>query len=73
VGNTFIHAPNGDFSKAHTDTVMNYVTWDGTLWTIRIVGKTFIHAPNGDFSKSHPDKIMNYVAGDGTQWTAKLL
>jgi protein gp37 len=27
--NTFIHAPNGDFSKAHTDDFMNYVDASG--------------------------------------------
>ncbi|KAA4767345.1 hypothetical protein F2Z85_22715 [Bacteroides fragilis] len=28
-GDHFVHAPNGDHSRAHTDTVMHYIGWDG--------------------------------------------
>jgi Group XII secretory phospholipase A2 precursor (PLA2G12) len=67
------HAPNGDFSKAHSDTIINYLTGDGTRWTAKLVGNTFIHAPNGDFSKAHTDTVMNYVTWDGTLWTIRIV
>ena len=35
-GSGFLHAPNGDWSKAHPDTIMNYLTWDGGKWTAKL-------------------------------------
>jgi Domain of unknown function (DUF4751)/Group XII secretory phospholipase A2 precursor (PLA2G12) len=72
-GRSWSHAPNGDFSKSHSDTIINYVTWDGTQWTAKLVGNTLFHAPNGDFSKAHSDTIINYITWDGTQWTARIV
>ncbi|MFT5570579.1 MAG: hypothetical protein ACI8QD_002160 [Cyclobacteriaceae bacterium] len=69
---TFLHAPGGDFSKAHGDIIVNYVSWDGQNWTAKLKGNTFVHAKNGDFSTSHQDEIINYVFSDGSQWTAKV-
>ncbi len=73
----FIHAPNGDWSKSHDDTIINYETWDGTNWTAKIKVNAdgsviFTHAPNGgNWSKSHDDTIINYKTWDETNWTAK--
>jgi hypothetical protein len=69
---SFLHAPNGDFSKAHPDTIINYITWDGSNWTARFDGTRFVHAPNGDWARSKVDTIMNYVTLDGTKWTTRL-
>ena len=69
---SFLHAPNGDFTQAHPDTIINYISWDGANWTAKFDGTTFVHAPNGDWSKSHRDAIINYVTWDGSKWTAKL-
>jgi hypothetical protein len=71
----FIHAPKGDYSKSHDDTIINYTTWDGTNWTAKVKVKSgglvlFTHAPNGNWSESHDDKIINYTTWDGTNWTA---
>jgi hypothetical protein len=52
---------------------MNYVAWDGSQWTAKVVGKKIFHAPNGDFNKAHVDTIINYAGSDGSQWTAELL
>jgi hypothetical protein len=69
---SFMHAPNGDFSKAHPDTIIQYTTWDGSNWTARFDGTRFVHAPKGDWSKSKTDTIMNYVSVDGGKWTVRL-
>ncbi len=69
---TWFHAPGGDFSKAHRDEIINYITWDNTKWTAKVQEGIFIHAPNGDFSRAHKDNIINYITWDNTRWTAKL-
>lgn len=33
----FMHAPNGDWSKYHKDTIINYKSWDGSNWTAQIL------------------------------------
>ncbi|OHD79183.1 MAG: hypothetical protein A2355_15330, partial [Spirochaetes bacterium RIFOXYB1_FULL_32_8] len=68
---TFIHNPKDNPNLLHEDVIMNYKTWDGSNWSVRLVGSTFIHAPNGDFSKSHNDIIINYLSWNGSKWTAK--
>lgn len=69
---SFLHAPNGDFSQAHPDTIINYITWDGTEWTAKFDGDRFVHAPKGDWSRSHVDVILNYITWDGSKWTVRL-
>jgi hypothetical protein len=64
-----------DWSKAHPDTIINYITWDGSKWTAKILpDHTFLHAPNGDFTAAgtHPDTIINYKTWDGSNWTATI-
>ena len=68
----WLHAPGGDFSKAHRDEIINYITWDNTKWTAKVQNGIFIHAPNGDFSKAHKDNIINYITWNNTKWTAKI-
>jgi hypothetical protein len=73
----FVHAPKGDYSKSHDDTIINYTTWDGTNWTAKVKVKSgglvlFTHAPSGNWSESHEDKIINYTTWDGTNWGAKI-
>lgn len=37
-GDHFVHAPNGDYSRAHTDTVMHYIGWDdGRKWRAELL------------------------------------
>ena len=68
----WLHAPSGDFSKAHRDQIINYITWNNTKWTAKVQNGVFIHAPNGDFSKAHKDDIINYITWNNTKWTAKV-
>jgi hypothetical protein len=58
VGGVFIHAPNGDFSKAHTDVIMNYML-NGAKWQCCIVNGVFVHSYNGDSSQSHSDIMLS--------------
>ncbi|MBI3072304.1 MAG: hypothetical protein HYY84_09320 [Deltaproteobacteria bacterium] len=67
----FLHAPDGDFARAHQDVNLNYVTWGGGEWTARLEGGRFLHTRRGAPS-GHPDVIMNYVTWDGGEWTAHL-
>jgi hypothetical protein len=69
-----ILAQTADWSKAHPDTVINYITWDGTYWTAKIQNGQFLHASHGDFTspQTHPDSILNYKTWDGSNWTARL-
>lgn len=67
----FIHESYVTGAK-HEDTIINYVTWDGTSWTAIFKCNKFIHAPNGDFTRSHEDTIINYITWDGGKWTAKV-
>ncbi|MBT6146840.1 MAG: DUF4751 family protein, partial [Gemmatimonadetes bacterium] len=69
---TFIHAPGGDFNLSHEDVIINYQTWDGSLWTAKVSGNTFIHAPGGDFNSSHTAHIINYVSWGGSLWQATV-
>ena len=69
----WLHAPGGNFSKAHRDEIINYITWNNTKWTAKVQNGIFIHAPNGDFSRAHKDNIINYITWDNTKWTAKIL
>jgi hypothetical protein len=44
----FTHAPNGDWSQAHTDTIINYIAGDGRNWTAIVLNETtFQHTPSG--------------------------
>jgi hypothetical protein len=71
-GVRFIHAPNGDWGRAHSDSIINYIAWDGQRWTARINGNAFLHAPNGDWGRAHSDSIINYIAWDNQRWTARI-
>ena len=68
----FLYAPDGNWSNAHSDTIINYLDWYGNKWTARLQGNGFLHAPNGDWSKAHPDTILNYLTWGGGKWTARL-
>lgn len=71
---SFSHAPDGDFTKAHTDVIINYIAWDGTRWTAKFNGLLFVLAPNGngDWSNSRTDAVMQYQTSDGSKWSVKL-
>jgi len=73
VYSVFSHSPQNLPSNTHEDVILNYVTWDGSLWTTKLTGSTFIHAPNGDFTHSHTDTIINYKTWDGSNWTARFV
>lgn len=62
---SFLHAPGGpgaNWSKAHPDTSINYLDWNGSKWTAKIQGERFLHAPNGDWSKAHSDDVIHYLS-----------
>jgi hypothetical protein len=68
----FTHAPNGDFSAAHSDNIIRYVSWDGGRWTAKISGNHFVHAPNDDWSRAHDYVILNYIDWNGAQRQVKI-
>ncbi len=67
----FQHTKRGA-SSSHTDEIMEYVSWDESTWTAKIVDGQFLHAPNGDFNRAHRADILNYRGWDGTNWTAQM-
>ncbi len=73
VDGQFLHAPNGDFTRAHRDDIMIYSWWDGSSWTAKIVDGQFLHAPNGDFTRAHPAPYLQYKIWDGSEWLASLV
>ena len=46
----FVHAPKGDYSRAHTDTVMHYIGWDGRKWRAELL--TLIDGLHPDLNTS---------------------
>lgn len=56
----FTHAPDGNMDKAHHDTILNYLTTDGTHWTASWAGNAFHHTPEGG-GLGHVDPNMNYI------------
>src|SRR5215472_3133450 len=61
-----------DWSRAYSDTHINYITWDGEKWSAKPNGTTFVIAPNGDWSKGQSSEFVDYVTWDRGQWRAKL-
>ncbi len=72
-GQKFLHAPEGDWSRAHPDEELKYIAWDDTKWIAKLHGNGFLLAPNGNWSKARVDAVLNYVSWDGTKWSAKVL
>lgn len=70
-GNQFIHAPNGDWSKAHSDTIINY-KYNGQNWTTKLDGDRFVHALNGDWTKSHSGSSIILTDWSNSQKIANL-
>ncbi len=68
----FQHTRRGA-SSSHTDEIMEYITWDGSKWTVKIVDGQFLHAPNGDWNRAHRADILNYRTWDGAPWTARMV
>jgi|CXWL01.1.fsa_nt_gi hypothetical protein len=71
-GDGFLHAPIGDWTRAHADSIINYIAWDGQRWTAKIQGNVFLHAPNGDWARAHTDTIINYFSWENVKMTARL-
>lgn len=57
-------APNCDWSQAHSDSYIAYVS-SGQNWTATINNKTFTHTRNG---QSHQDTRINYESGSTSYW-----
>jgi hypothetical protein len=65
-------APNDDWTQAHRDTVINYVTWGGGEWTAAYLGGgRFRHTQRGA-TRSRESIGVNYVDWKGTEWTATV-
>lgn len=71
-GDGFLHAPNGDWTRAHIDSVINYISWDDQKWSAKIQGDVFLHAPNGDWARAHSDTIINYNSWDNSRATSRF-
>ena len=70
-GNRFMHKPGpGSGGGAHPDSIMRYLTWDGTCWEASWDAnhQQFIHT-RVDTKAQHSDKILNYLTWDRTKWT----
>ena len=57
---SFVHAPNGDWSRAHSDTILNYIAWDGSKRTVSF---------EREMSRG---AVIDYLTWDGTKWAAKV-
>jgi hypothetical protein len=67
---TLLLAPNDDWTQAHRDTVINYVTWGGGEWTAAYLGGgRFRHTQRGA-TRSRESIGVNYIDWKGTEWTA---
>lgn len=69
---TLVHAPNGDFTQAHSDNYASYRTWGGTGVCLQFFGDTFVHAPNCNWADAHSDTFMQYQTWGGTEYVATL-
>ena len=57
----FIHAPEGDVSRAHSDRIIHFLTLEsrGTMkWTARWEDEEFFHYPANNELHGHRDKII---------------
>ncbi len=69
---TLLQAPQGDWTQAHRDTAINYVTWGGGEWTASYLGGgRFRHTQRGA-TQSRESIGMNYVDWKGAEWTATV-
>jgi hypothetical protein len=69
---TILQAPQGDWTQAHRDTAINYVTWGGGEWTASYLGGgRFRHTQRGA-TQSRESIGMNYVDWKGVEWTATV-
>jgi hypothetical protein len=67
-----LHAPGGDWTQAHRDTELNYVTWGGGEWTASYLGGgRFRHTQRGG-TQSRESIGMNYLDWKGVEWTATV-
>lgn len=65
----FLHAPKGDRSRAHRDTIINYLTLehlDAIKWTARWRENEFYHYPADQPERGHADKTIIYQGWDVT-------
>ncbi len=65
-GNAFFHYKQGHRDEGHKDSIINYITADGTPWQATIEDYVFFHSPNGDKSKGHSDTVIAYITANGT-------
>lgn len=59
----FRHAPDGDESRSHEDSIINYYTWGYGKWTARWAGPRgdkFEHTPY-EGGVNQEDSVLNYV------------
>jgi hypothetical protein len=69
---TILHAPADDWTQAHRDTVINYVTWGGGEWTAAYLGGgRFLHTQRGA-TQSRESIGINYVDWKGSEWSATV-
>jgi len=69
---TLLLAPSDDWTQAHRDTVINYLTWGGGEWTAAYLGGgRFRHTQRGA-TRSRESIGVNYIDWKGTEWTATV-
>lgn len=71
-GNAFFHWIQGQKDKGHKDSIINYITADGTKWQATVKDFVFFHSPEGDKSKGHSDDVIAYISGDNRAYVASF-
>lgn len=51
---------------------LDYLTWDGSLWTAEFKDGKFYHYPREGKDKGHTDSILNYISDAGKKWQLKF-
>jgi hypothetical protein len=71
-GNAFFHWHQGQRDKGHKDSIIRYITADGTKWEATIKDYEYFHSPNGDKSKGHSDVVIAYISGDNRAYVGSF-
>jgi hypothetical protein len=62
----------GARDKGHKDSVIRYITADGTKREAAIQDFVYFHSPNGDKSKGHSDTVIAYISGNNQAYVGSF-
>lgn len=71
-GNNFVHAPNGDWSKAHEDSRIDYIQNDGSACSATINGEYFHIINHSKHDQSSFSRSIYFNTWENSPWTAEL-